>query len=411
MTLTPRPYQIIGRDFLAGRRVALLADQMRVGKTPQAILAAHKLGARRITVLCPAIAVPQWEYEFRRWYEALGAAILPQIVVRSYDYARRHPEIVQRACDVAIIDEAHFARNPDAQRTKLVYGKNSLGWHAAHIWALSGTPMPNHPGELWPMLRAFGKTRMRYEDWVNRYCLVNRLTLRPIGTKPSYVEELRAMLATVMLRRTLAEVAPEMPTLAMDTLCIPGVAPDGDPNAAHLDDAALLRYLTQTAAHDAELRTATAMAKVKGLLDHVAFAIENSLMAQTIVFGHHIEPLRMLTDGLCARGISAAMLTGETSTMRRAMIQQDFRAGRISVVVANIQVAGTAVDFSAADCGFFLEQSWVPVDNLQAAHRIVSLDRKTPPAFQVVTWPGSFDERVQRVLIRKMDGIRAAGLA
>jgi len=54
--VTPRPYQLIGRDFLAARTRALLADQMRVGKTPQAIMAADKLGAERVLVL----SIPDW---------------------------------------------------------------------------------------------------------------------------------------------------------------------------------------------------------------------------------------------------------------------------------------------------------------------------------------------------------------
>jgi len=33
--VTPRPYQLEGRDFLAGRWHALLADEMRVGKSPR----------------------------------------------------------------------------------------------------------------------------------------------------------------------------------------------------------------------------------------------------------------------------------------------------------------------------------------------------------------------------------------
>ena len=64
MTLALRPYQEIGRDFLAARRHALLADAMRVGKTPQAILAAAKLSASKAIVVCPAIAVPQWRAEW-----------------------------------------------------------------------------------------------------------------------------------------------------------------------------------------------------------------------------------------------------------------------------------------------------------------------------------------------------------
>ena len=81
-----RPYQEVGRDFLAARTKALLADEMRVGKTPQAIVAAAKCGAQRILVVCPAIAVPQWKQEFIRWWpENLD---LPEATVLSYDKAR-----------------------------------------------------------------------------------------------------------------------------------------------------------------------------------------------------------------------------------------------------------------------------------------------------------------------------------
>ena len=41
--LTPRPYQIEGRDFLASRTRALLADEMRVGKSCQAVMAVGNL--------------------------------------------------------------------------------------------------------------------------------------------------------------------------------------------------------------------------------------------------------------------------------------------------------------------------------------------------------------------------------
>jgi len=30
--------------------------------------------------------------------------------------------------DLAIIDECHFAKNPETQRTKLIYGKGGVAW-------------------------------------------------------------------------------------------------------------------------------------------------------------------------------------------------------------------------------------------------------------------------------------------
>ena len=185
MTLTPRPYQIVGRDFLAGRRHALLADEMRVGKTPQAILAAQKVGARRVLVVCPAIAVEHWRREFGRWLipPAVYSENIPPAVY-SYDRAKLNwNELTSQRWDVTIVDEAHFAKNPEAQRTKLIYGKSGLGWCSDRLWALSGTPAPKHAGELWPMLCAFGVVGMTYSEFVNRYCTVNPLTLRITGTR------------------------------------------------------------------------------------------------------------------------------------------------------------------------------------------------------------------------------------
>ena len=59
-----RPYQIVGRDFLAARTRALLADHMRLGKSACAIVAADKVGAERVLVLCPAIATYQWREQW-----------------------------------------------------------------------------------------------------------------------------------------------------------------------------------------------------------------------------------------------------------------------------------------------------------------------------------------------------------
>ena len=62
-----RPYQQEGVDFLAARTVALLAWQMRLGKTIAAVLASDKIAAKRILVLCPAIATRQWVAEWAQW--------------------------------------------------------------------------------------------------------------------------------------------------------------------------------------------------------------------------------------------------------------------------------------------------------------------------------------------------------
>ena len=401
MTLVPRPYQLVGRDFLAARRHALLADEMRVGKTPQAILAAQKVGAERILVVCPAIARPQWQREFQRWWPD---AKLKQLTIASYDGARTHlSRLREMRWDVFIPDECHFAGNPAAARTKLVYGKEGVGWTSDRIWALSGTPAPKSAASLWPMLRAFGVTGMVYEDFLRRYCTLRPMSWVPTGTKIERIPELRAMLARCMLRRTRKEVAPDMPDIAFDFLEVKlNWLTDDYRVPAELNDDALVDWLAANPNFDREDRIAVAMTKAVVLAEEIGAAFENRLYKQTVVFGWHVEPLEYLQRLLKLEGVKAAVVNGKTSAAQRATIQQTFKDGGLDVVLVNIITGGTAIDLSAASHGYFLELDWVPGNNVQAANRLISLDKAEPVTLDVVTWPGSVDDRIQRVLLTRV---------
>lgn len=408
MTLTPRPYQIEGRDFLAGRRFALLADEMRVGKTPQAILAAHKLCVDSMIVVCPAIAVPHWGREISRWYQGPP---MHRVHVISYDRFRLHsPVYLENRYDLAIVDECHFAKNPEAKRTKLIYGKGGLGWISDRMWVLSGTPAPKHAGELWCMLKAFGVVGMTYDEFLRYYCVMDSMGVVR-GTRVAKIPELRELLVKVMLRRTRKQVAPEMPGIDFQFL---EVKPTSDADFGipeGLTDEQLTDWLESHQVADREDRIAVALAKVDPLVENIIFAIENGLLQQTVVFGWHVEPLVALAAKLNALGIRAEIINGQTSPRQREIIQDNFRNGLTQVIVGNIAACGTAIDLSSASHGYFLELWWVGSDNVQAANRLVSMDKAEPVTFDVVTWPGSTDDRVQQVLMRRMSEVKAMGLA
>jgi len=406
--LKPRPYQITGRDFLAARSRALLADEMRVGKTPQAILAAEeKFGGGDVLVLCPAIAVPHWHREWDKW--APDSQIT--LDVMSFDRARNMwnaGTLQPRRYDVMIVDEAHFCKNPEAQRTKMVYGKGGLGYQVGAIWALSGTPATKHAGELWPMLRAFGATNMDYDAFVDRYCSYwwhkTRRERIIKGTREDKVSELRELLKPIMLRRTRAEVAPDMPEIDFQFL---EIAPQPfdlpDIMSKGMTDEMLLAAIGGRNDLFPNDRQQVALQKIGPLAEEIAFAIENDLLKQTVVFGWHVEPLQQLMWMLNRRyNISAECITGQTSAKRREDVQDSFLAGKTQVVCANIVAAGTAIDLSAASHAYFLELDWVPGNNAQAASRLVSVTKKEKVTVDVVSWPGSVDERVQRVLTQRV---------
>ena len=422
-----RPYQAEGRDFLASRKTALLADEMRLGKTPQAILAAMKVGAQRILVVCPAIATTQWVREWERWAgreaHRLTSALEayptsgPDVLVASYAMARTYVrELASGRWDLLIVDESHFAKNPESQRAQAVLGREGLVHAAARAWLLSGTPAPNHAGELWPMLRTFGVTKIGYEEFVRHYC-VQDYTGKVRGTRESAIPELRKMLAGFMLRRKRSEVAPEMPPIGMELLYVEPselclrdffLAAEVLITAAELQEQiARLEHMADRSPTPADLaaireaRLYCAAMKAEPLVDHIADAMDRMELNQTVVFGWHKLPLELVRGGLVARGVRTAIINGHTPHAERVDIMDKFQRGIIKAVVANIAAAGTAIDLSAAQHGYFLELDWVPGNNAQAASRLVSLQTKLPVTYDIVTWRGSADEKVMKSLTRK----------
>ncbi len=397
--LTPRPYQIVGRDFLAAQRIGLLADEMRVGKTPQAIMAAAKVGAGRMLVICPAIAVPMWRAQFPAWWSGV---MLPQLHVLSFEKALIHKnEILTEQWDVVIVDEAHFAGNPEAQRTKMIYGKGGLAWRTRHLWALSGTPAPKHAGSLWPILRAAGVVGVDYDTFIRRYCRIEYLSQRPVGTKEEHIPELVALWKQIGLRRTRREVAPDMPDIAFDFLPVDLGSKVDLASPGFTSDEDILNTLEHSAVVDREDRKAVAMAKIGPLLEEVQLDLGNCLLRQTVIFGWHVEALKKVTSCLGNMGFKAELIYGGTPEGKRVEIQQKFKLGLIDVVVGQIRACGTAIDLSAASHGYFLELDWVPTNNAQAAARLIAIGKNEPVTMDVVTVPGSIDDRVQRVLVRR----------
>jgi len=401
MTFLPRPYQIAGRDFLANRRHALLADQMRVGKTPQAIMAADKVSAESVLILCPAIATYQWRSQWQQWSDREPARILDGtwspapdfkgVLISSYTRAMMEMDALKavRNWDVFIADEAHFAKTPTSKRTSMVYGAKGFGWNANRLWALTGTPAPNHAGEMWAMLRAFGRVRCTYEEFVYHFCLYDPVRDRFHGNKRQHLPELLRLIEPFTLRRTLRQVAPDMPGINYNFFV---VQPEGNADL-NTDDPGRVSERS---------RIDVALGKVPVLADEIRRNLDAQEYTQTVVFGYHLDPLYALTEELILRGIDVAALTGKTTPPRRRFAQDGFRIGTVQVVLAQMIAAGTAIDLSAAQHGYFLELDWVPDHNAQAAHRLVNLETKAPVSFDILTWPGTRDDFVQRRILQKV---------
>jgi SWI/SNF-related matrix-associated actin-dependent regulator of chromatin subfamily A-like protein 1 len=406
----PRPYQLVGRDFLLSHSRALLADEMRVGKTPQAILAAEDMP--RVLVIAPAVATEQWQQEWVRWAgRASGIigtnAIVSNTAIVSYDMAVRKQE--QLKCwrwDVLICDEAHYLKNPGAQRTGVVLGKGGIAYSADRLWMLTGTPMPKDPSERWVMARCFGLTQMSYGEWLARYCRLDPINQRVKGALPA-AEEIKPLFAPVTLRRTRAEVAPEMGDVEATPLYLKPAnrtvmfdLPKG------ATDEELLSWLASQGPNAASTRTEVAMAKVEPLAEIILEAFAEGELTRTVVFGYHIPPMREMERRLVEGGLRVKVIRGDVPVSERTRICDAFRRGDVDVVIVQIIAGGVAIDLSTARHGYALEIDWVPGNNWQAWNRMVSMDKPDAVTVDIVTLPGTSDEAINRVVARRAMEVR-----
>lgn len=432
------PYQVEGAAFLAAKGRALLADEPGLGKTAQAIAAADEvLGYdERLLVICPASVVENWKREIARFAPWLSA----RSTVVSYNGARTHPELKTRRYGVLILDETHYLKTQDSQRTQAILGKRCDGVggiveRATNVFLLTGTPMPNNPAELWPWLRAvmpeslIGKKSGRpvdYWPFVYRYCVTEDDAL---GRDPKIIcgrnlAELKARIAPFYLRRKKSDVLPDLPELRTDLLALPAAAP-ADPgrelgegagdrgrglagSAAELVREALERggieALAAIAPHVATLRRLTGAAKVGPMAEWVVDQLDGGLQ-KLVIFAVHREVLHGLKEQINKR-YGVAVIEGGT-TDRQAQVDRFQNDADCRVFVGQIQAAGTGITLTAASDLVFLESDWVPANMEQAAMRIHRIGQRNACMVRFAMIPGSIDEQIAEACRRKLADIQA----
>jgi hypothetical protein len=168
-------FQKAGVEYALRRTNTLIGDQPGLGKTMQAICVANEMRAKRVLVLCPANIRLQWAARINAWttmkwpytvhvvlHGRHGIHPTAAWTVVSYDLARTAPiwrALAEGAYDLLILDEAHYLKSVDAERTRTVFGGGahplavSLASQAGAVLALTGTPLPNRPREAYTLAR------------------------------------------------------------------------------------------------------------------------------------------------------------------------------------------------------------------------------------------------------------------
>ena len=434
-----RPYQHEGLDWLQLLLVAgmggCLADDMGLGKTVQTLahLAVLKTAGQLtapVLIVAPTSVVPNWSHEIERFVPDFSVVnftgldrggLVDQIdkadvVLSSYALLSRDlPILRDKSFSVVVLDEAQNIRNPAT-----VAAKAAFALKADQKIALSGTPVENHLGDLWSMMRflnpgLLGDAKQFQADF-----------RKPIekDNEPDAKRRLARRIKPFMLRRTKAQVAKDLPDrteliadielfdtqrdlyevtrAAMQRRVIEAMDAKGLAQSAIVILDALLK-LRQCCCDPRLVKTATktAMAGGSAKLQHLVSMLQelHAEGRRVLVFSQFTSMLDLIETEVKELGFSYERLTGETRD-RDGPVKR-FQSGQSDVFLISTKAGGVGLNLTAADTVILYDPWWNPAVEAQAIGRAHRIGQQRPVFVHRLICVGTIEEKMLSLQARK----------
>lgn len=393
--MTPQllPFQAEGKEWLTSNFRCLLADEMGLGKTVQVLSLAQELpGIQKVLIVCPASLKLNWIREMKTWapkflnrHSVLSGASIgspSDFTVVNYDIlSGRIDELAAVKWDLVVADEAHNLKNTQAKRSSAFFG-NLI--NANRLILLSGTPIPNRPKELWPLLRALDETEWEdREKFEARYCGGHYGDRGWWADGSTNLGELNAKLQPFMLRRLKKDVLLELPDKFYQTVELETKDVWSERDEITLDEMATLRR-------------EEGLAKVSSVCEH----LEELLVERkkVVVFHYHREVGLALFNHFPS---SVWVHGGTENGTRQTLVDRFQNEVGTELFIGQIQAAGEGITLTASDTVCFAELDWVPGRMKQAEDRLHRVGQKANVLVQHLVGEGTFDAWMSELLIKK----------
>ena len=388
-----RGYQSFGARYALVQEKTILGDEMGLGKTIEALAVMSHLrsqGATHSFVVCPASVLANWEHEIRKhtrmrgiwrlhgvnreralrlWAQQGGIAITTFATLGSLNLP--HVEIA-----AAVVDEAHYIKNPNAKRTKVV---RSLLSQSRHLLLMSGTPMENRVEEFRTLVN-----HIRPE-------IASTITATDGLTG---ADAFRKAVAPVYLRRNQEDVLTELPDKieVEEWSMLNGAADDMYRRAVLGRNFMAMRraaFMTKRP-HDSP--------KLNRLLELVDEAIAND--RKVVVFSFFLDVINKTCDALGS--LAFGPLTGKVPAPNRQKLLDEFsHASEPGVLVSQIEAGGVGLNIQAASVVILTEPQWKPSTEEQAIARCHRMGQVRPVQVHRLLTENSVDEHMRVILSRK----------
>ncbi|MEV2237265.1 DEAD/DEAH box helicase [Micromonospora sp. NPDC049891] len=361
LTASLRGYQSFAARFAIVQRKIIIGDEMGLGKTVEAIAVLAHLRSRGSThflVVCPAAVVTNWIREItgksklrphrvhgperdaaaRSWLRHGGVAVTTYETLAWWEpELRESPDL---AC--VVVDEAHYIKNPQAQRT---IRTKDLVARAERAILLTGTPLEN-----------------KVEEFRNLASYLRPdLTVDATDLSPA---RFRRQIAPAYLRRNQDDVLDELPELIEVEEWLPMSSADTTRYREAVKRGNFMQ-MRQVAMLQAAQST-----KMQRLMEICREAAENN--RRVIVFSHFRAVLDRVAEAL--PGPVFGPLTGSVPANHRQQMVDEFSAARGgAVLVAQIVAGGVGLNIQSASVVVICEPQLKPTTEAQAiarAHRM-----------------------------------------
>jgi SWI/SNF-related matrix-associated actin-dependent regulator of chromatin subfamily A-like protein 1 len=164
-----------------------------------------------------------------------------------------------------------------------------------------------------------------------------------------------------------------------------------------------LEALNSIDTHVMTIRRLLGEAKVRGAVEAVEDYLDGCTR-KALVFAHHTSVIDGMMKGLADH--NPVRIDGRDNPKAREKAIETFLTDdRCRVFVGQIQAAGTTITLVGPQCDvsdvFFVESSFSPGDNVQAASRIHRIGQKNAVQVWFFTAHGTFDDRINDIVSRK----------
>ena len=439
----------------AGHRSFLLADEPGLGKTAQALIAAETAGAFPLLVVVPNVVKTNWLREVHQWLPKRRPTVVhgdgvelnafSDVFIVNYDILDRHVGWLSKFdFRGMVVDEAHFIKNKESQRSKHVQAvARTIRARLQHplLIALTGTPLINQIEDF--------RMIWQYLGWIDDKKPLGELMakLEETGLTPAdpgfFPAARKAVISMGIVRRRKQDVAKDIPArriadipIELDTEAARSIleaekalisrllerydrviAARGDADARVIDRdlvrlvcASELEETKQDETGDNVFTLVRKIGSAKAVMaaDYTAQLARN--VGKVVFFAKHIDVLNQAEKHFASVGVKTTSIRGDQSTSaRQDAIDAFTNDDDVQVIVCSLLAAGVGVNLQAASNVVLAELSWTSAEQTQAIDRVHRIGQELPVTAWRIVAAQTVDQRIAELIDQK-SGLSARAL-